>query len=982
MSLSGKLTAVITTLCFVFSFICAPVLQATLGDTHATPMSGVAQTPELLIPLGIGSITSSKDFKSNLSVICIQDLHCNAEVQMNISKILAALDEKYALKSVYVEGGYGDIDTSWLDSLPSANIKKNVAKALVESGRLTGSEYYAITTNKAHLLKGLEDEKLHKDNIIRLGKILGQNTSFEETTKKMDDDIALLKARYLNHKNNKLNTLIKDYRDRAISAQKYYMLLKKYVDQINDHPDKYNALFKIRMANYPSTTAYLEFLDLDTHLNSPQVTRQLHNLVQELRSILPYREYSTLLSQTDNFRKTDTLYELLAQIVKEQKIDISRHYPDLDHFFTYLAKRKSVNPVLLIKEEKRLIEELRIALSSDVSEVEISFLADFYDTFKDYLFNKLSANDYEYFVSRFDKFKTIWAQYTYDNYLKELEPEFPILDTYYKVNDERTNGFIKNIIKDSSHNVIVMVTGGFHSEGLQKLLEEQKISYRTITPNVVADTANAAALYQDIIKKDAAVFSRQALSHTIYSNMRPELRVTENNELILSFGTGEYIKVDIAGKLIMGLDHAEGQKAFNAATAPPAVIEQLLIAARNGALAAPEVVMWQIEKIKVAFGLAELVPETYYTFVMMAYFMARKGWLPYEGLSWDVAESGEITQSSILSVLSDEIGDRWNKVKVNKNELAGFPPFVQRMIEKHVQRIQTASAEIPAYLRSVSSLYRLIITLNSELEYPQTRNKADFADNHQVNLNEKSKISSRIKLLSLTGFIPRLSIMLHNRWNWKYWGTDLMLSFGDKFWRKRKEAGIDQFAAYIYNLETNPFNSHNGYDAASKYGYNHYFTVMYNELLRRIYNQPMNQNDIIGVDSEIEFEARQALKPSRWRTGQIETLNPLSEDTLKGYVVNSLRSISSTMDLMDFLRSKSAGVSTISDFIKDHHDDVKGGYSLGTSQYSYEYGYYPYDYYSKLLGLTDWKTGYAWNKLTQNEDWHTSKYLRRITMRG
>jgi hypothetical protein len=43
---------------------------------------------------------------------------------------------------------------------------------LVESGRLTGSEYYSIVTEKPHFLKGLENEKLHKENIVRLGKIL------------------------------------------------------------------------------------------------------------------------------------------------------------------------------------------------------------------------------------------------------------------------------------------------------------------------------------------------------------------------------------------------------------------------------------------------------------------------------------------------------------------------------------------------------------------------------------------------------------------------------------------------------------------------------------------------------------------------------------------------------------------------------------------------------------------------------------------
>ncbi|MGA2091087.1 MAG: hypothetical protein ABSH12_06470 [Endomicrobiales bacterium] len=681
----SKVIAFITALCFLFSFICAPVLQATLVVPQANRATGAIHNPEqLLIPPGIGSITSSKDFKSNLSVITIQDLHCNPEVQKNISKILETLDDKYSLKNVYVEGGYGDVDTSWLERIPSARLRKNVAQALVDSGRLTGGEYYSITTGKPHLLKGLEDQKLHTENIIRLGKILGQNKSFEETTKKLDDDIALLKARYLNRKNNKLNALLKDYRDHTISAQNYYKRIKRYVDKINEQPDKYNALFKIRMANYPSTTAYLELLDLDTHLNSPRISRQLQSLIQELRSMLPYSEYNSLIRQTDSFSKTDKLYELLAQIAHVNKIDLRRNFPDLDHFFTYLEKRKSVNPVQLIQEEKRLIEELRIALSHDVNEVEISFLADFYDTFKDYLFNKLSANDYEYFVSRFDKFKTIWAKYTYTNHLKDLETEFPVLDEYYKVNNDRTNCFVKNILNDSSHNVIVMVTGGFHSEGLQKLLEDRHISYRTITPNVVND-AGSNNVYQEIIKEQAAVFSRQALSHRLFTQMAPQMWTTLKGDIILGFNTGEYIQISKNGENITLVP----KKAEDIAETinKPSIALEAVNAARYGVQTAVHDATQQLDVMMNMLVVDDLVP------VMgMLYFLARKGLLTGNGMSYPLYKSDSPTKNEILEFLAQKITDKAGEMDV----FTLFPEFAQNALLDHIRNMN-ALKEIPDY---------------------------------------------------------------------------------------------------------------------------------------------------------------------------------------------------------------------------------------------------------------------------------------------
>jgi len=77
--------------------------------------------------------------------------------------------------------------------------------------------------------------------------------------------------------------------------------------------------------------------------------------------------------------------------------------------------------VALIEEDRRLTESVRIGLSKDSAELEVSFAADFFDCFKDYLLNKLSAEDYKYFAQRFDKFKTIWNKYAYVDRLNDSQ---------------------------------------------------------------------------------------------------------------------------------------------------------------------------------------------------------------------------------------------------------------------------------------------------------------------------------------------------------------------------------------------------------------------------------------------------------------------------------------------------------------------------------------------------------------------------------
>ena len=106
--------------CAVFTVVCFMI--STLGSNlYAIPMAeNTNQKYEDVfnkvngISNEYGKITASTDAKSDITVINIQDLHCHPQTQKNISKLIKEISDKYNLKKVFVEGGYGDIDTGWL----------------------------------------------------------------------------------------------------------------------------------------------------------------------------------------------------------------------------------------------------------------------------------------------------------------------------------------------------------------------------------------------------------------------------------------------------------------------------------------------------------------------------------------------------------------------------------------------------------------------------------------------------------------------------------------------------------------------------------------------------------------------------------------------------------------------------------------------------------------------------------------------------
>jgi hypothetical protein len=538
---------VLTAACFLLSFVFAPALEAA-AEMRRDLRDFRQVLDDFVIPPAVGRISQGKYFGPGKVVVNIQDLHCNPEVQRNISRILSILDQKCELKNIYVEGAYGSVDTSWLCNIREKVLREKIIETMIDRGDLTGTEYYSVKAKKPGLLKGLEDRGLHTANIVRLGRIMEKKEYYEKKLAELDRELAFLEAKYYSVRNKRFNRAVAEYKRGGMDAERYYRLLVKYAVRINADPDRFNSVFTIRMANYGNITRYMELMDLGKRLKYRRIAYQLQEFVQVLKAKLPYNAYNYLLQKTGNFSDMDGLYVCLAKIAREYRLDLRQNYPDLQEFFAYAEKSREINPLALIREEKRLVEEIRVGLAQDTNELEISFLEDFAGYFRDYLLNRLSAEDYEYYVKRSGEFTAVLNKYTTKDMLAGLADDFALLDDYYQVNCERNNSFMKNIfgeqgsgpaaaavpagsgdigeiVKSLNRNneVMVVVTGGFHTEGLEKLVEERRISYLAITPNVTQDTGASDRVYTEFAKRQARILSN-ALALGLASQMSsPEL---------------------------------------------------------------------------------------------------------------------------------------------------------------------------------------------------------------------------------------------------------------------------------------------------------------------------------------------------------------------------------------------------------------------------------------------------------------------------
>ncbi|MDR1196651.1 MAG: hypothetical protein LBL00_09295 [Endomicrobium sp.] len=495
-------------------------------------------------------LTASADFGGNTAVLNIQDFHMHPQVQTNISHIIDILVKQYGVKNVYVEGGYGTISTEWLSGIKDNEFKDNAISGLLNSGALTGTEYYSAINDKKDFLIGLEDEKIHKGNIKRLGEILSKKEYFEGKLDVLRDDLSFMQSKYFTSKNKRFAKLIKKHKEGKISSGKYYAQLLEYLKKNSKYSSgDYGSVVITDITQYPNMCLFLCADKLQKSLSEKRINAELTKLISGLKENLNYSEYKELLDKTDNFSNTYQLLSYLNGLSKEFK---DKYFTsEISKFMDMSEKYKQINPVALITEERLLTEEIRMALSTNQAELEISFLSDFFAYFEDYLKASISADDYEYLNTRLSKFQKIWEKYAhYNRPMSDLKRELALLKQYYEVNDNRNEIFLKQIFKPGAlktdktarvtfnepvskiikgkENIIVCVTGGYHSKGLADLLASKNISYAVITPSVSGGVQTALQNYEEAALEQAGIYS-QSLALSLLSINKWKDSVVINN---------------------------------------------------------------------------------------------------------------------------------------------------------------------------------------------------------------------------------------------------------------------------------------------------------------------------------------------------------------------------------------------------------------------------------------------------------------------
>ncbi|MCM8775670.1 MAG: hypothetical protein NC930_04895 [Candidatus Omnitrophica bacterium] len=483
------------------------------------------ETPGFLhveIPEGLASIEEIYEAPPSSDprmILHIQNAHGNYEAQVKIKKLLDYLYKTYSFKLFFVEGAVEKLNADYLRLFPDKERNLALADYLAQKGELTGTEYYMMDAPKDVQAFGVEQADLYRANYDLFKKVYQSKEDVDNFLSIFEARLERASSRFQNPETRRLVSEWKRFEQGhrdflpyvkrlAIDARKILSLdLESLFAQV-EWPQLTRLLVLQSMEKeLDRTQADKEKIRLLEFLKSKGISKKIINAIQTLEE----KRITMSRLSTEEARLDYLPRYLLERLVEEAgpKGFYFHNYPAFSLYAGYLILKSEL-------ESKTLFDEIGLLFEKILNEVTVSEQEkNLLELFRDHeLLKKLL---------RLEVTRKEWvrAYYRHDwiqpetmvkrlvhlesgSVIKEpvdalppakldgvnLSQIRPVFDSSFRFYDlaRQREAVFYNSIRDEmtrqKTNKAILVTGGFHTDGLMEIFREDKISYGILLPKI------------------------------------------------------------------------------------------------------------------------------------------------------------------------------------------------------------------------------------------------------------------------------------------------------------------------------------------------------------------------------------------------------------------------------------------------------------------------------------------------------------------
>ncbi|MBK8574981.1 MAG: hypothetical protein IPN90_04620 [Elusimicrobia bacterium] len=428
-------------------------------------------------------------------VIHIQDVHHNAEAQANIRGAVSDLLKSGRVAVVGLEGATEDIDLQAFVDFPHRQAVEMAADYLLKENKISGPIHAALTSSgRLPRLLGIDDPLHYEANVRAVRDSAARADEVRRSIRSQQAEINTKKAAVFSPALLVLDRVVSDYRAERVS-------LETYVEALVSTPGG--------TGTFPAVDSFLNALKLERTLDFKQVETERGRLIEKLTQTLTAQEIESLMAESVAYRSGERrfgdFYAGLQDLCRRKGIALAA-FPAMDAYIRYVLMADGIDPELLLKENIALE---KAAFDRVVRTAEERVLA---------------AQSREIWLAgRLAEFVLTPAEWEeWAAHKRNCGLDLSSFESFYREAQSRDNSMADNLWGSlGPGSVAVLVTGGFHAEGVARRLEQRGVTVVSYVPKIEkVDTAQGAA-YLSVFSQEKTPLEKLFSGQKLFLSTNP-----------------------------------------------------------------------------------------------------------------------------------------------------------------------------------------------------------------------------------------------------------------------------------------------------------------------------------------------------------------------------------------------------------------------------------------------------------------------------
>lgn len=452
------------------------------------------------LPAGMVTVVRQSDSGTAPVIIHIQDAHANEEAQLRIREVLKELTQRHHIRLIGLEGLAGRLRPESFRAFPEKEANAAVARQLVREGELTGAELFAIENEDAGVeWLGLEDKNIYRRDLELFQTVLAKWASVEPDFRRAENSLLQAKTKIFSKTLLSFDGKAGAFQKRQIGLLSYARLLKRKSARIlgKDLSDSKNQ------REFPNFVRVMLLSRAEERLKirAQQIKQEREKLTALLnQSRHKDRDFvAGTLARLDGSKWPLELapryfFEALHGLCREAGIRLE-DFPAFREYAEFFILQSEMDASGLFREISRVENEIYAKLIRTGEEKKLFDLHRRLELTEKFLRLEVSREEYDNLKSRQNDYAPS-GLFSEINRLNETpavasldSPDvlFSEADGFYRLAGEREQFFIDRLLdamRTKKLKQAVLISGGFHSAGIQHLLDQKGIASVTLAPRI------------------------------------------------------------------------------------------------------------------------------------------------------------------------------------------------------------------------------------------------------------------------------------------------------------------------------------------------------------------------------------------------------------------------------------------------------------------------------------------------------------------